>query len=204
MAHRLTLIGEIGASDWLTDRVSAHDFQLAMAQLPDDGAMLDVVAMSLGGDFYHSAAIRQSIEDETSRRPVTIKVYGVAASGAAHVVVGARGARVEMARDAILKIHGSWDVRAAGAAEHRYAAESSEMVDRMLAEAVAHRAPSVDADELARTLSGRSPAIWYDVPAAEAVEIGLADGFIESSNPELAAMTAEETDATASQPEEDA
>lgn len=189
--HSLTLIGEIGESDFFTYRISFQDVETALAQLPDDGEPLDVLGMSGGGDWYASAAIRQRLEAEAQRRPLTFHVYGVAASGMAHIVIGTRGARVEMARDAMLKIHGSWSVTAGGSAEHAYEAEATARINGLMADAIAHRAPSIDRDEMARTLTERSPAIWSDYTAAEAVEVGLADGILETEDPKIVAQVEE-------------
>lgn len=189
--HSLTLIGEIGESDFFTDRISFQDVETALAQLPDDGEPLDVLGMSGGGDWYASAAIRQRLEAEAQRRPLTFHVYGVAASGMAHIVIGTRGARVEMARDAMLKIHGSWSVTAGGSAEHAYEAEATAKINGLMADAIAHRAPSIDRDEMARMLTDRSPSIWFDYTAAEAVEVGLADGILETEDPKIVAQVEE-------------
>lgn len=207
MTHRLSIMGPIRESSFFEpDTVSAQDVQAFVAQLPDDGEELLVgPVMTPGGSIAHGTAVRQILENETSRRPVTFEVYGVAGSIGAHLVVGTRGARVRMARDAELMIHPPWwDIGPASSGEHAAAAESLAPSAKSIVDAMVHRAPSIDGEALLDHLVKRSAMSWYTVPAATAVELGLADEIIETPDPELAAQAAEVGAATAPPPPKEA
>lgn len=202
MPHRLKLMGPIGESLWF-ESIRAADVAEFLGSLPNDGETLYVgPVLTPGGATNHGMAIRQLLEDETAKRPVVFQVYGEAASTGAHIVIGTRGARVEMARDADLMIHSPWyDIGPASSGEHKAHAEHLAILAGSIADSVAERAPTVDRDELAAQLAERSPLYRITVPAAQAVELGLADAIIGEPDPELAAEAAEAGAALASSQE---
>jgi ATP-dependent protease ClpP protease subunit len=207
MSHRLSIMGRIGASLW-EDGVTAKAVAEFLQELPKkDGKELRVgPVMTPGGSITEGAAIRQLLEDEVQRRDVIFEIYGEAASIGAHIVIGTHGARVEMARDAVLMLHPPYmsGINVAGIKEMEMYARNLRGSAAAIAAAVEHRAPGIDAEELCRQFAERSPLAYYEIRATDAVELGLADGILESPDPEFAAMAAEETDAQASQHEEDA
>ncbi|HFD14688.1 MAG TPA: Clp protease ClpP [Rhodospirillales bacterium] len=127
---------------------------------------------SYGGDLADGIAIHNALRRHAD---VTVVIDGVAASAAS--VIAMAGARIEMAENATLMIHGPRTVSMGDSGAMRDAADSLDRMAEAMARIYASR-PRVSYEQALEWLRDGSDH-WFS--ASEALAIGLVDAVVEAS-----------------------
>ena len=156
--------------DWWTD--SGTTAKRINAALKSIGRSRDVIVNinSPGGDVFEGLAIYNLLREHKGK--VTVRVLGVAASAASFIAMAAD--ELQIARAGFFMIHNSWTIAAGNRNDLRDVADFLEQIDTMIAD-VYHIRSGLDADDLSSQMDDET---W--ISGKEAVEIGLADDFLDS------------------------
>jgi len=155
--------------DWGGDwGVSAKEFAVALAALPDDVHTIRLHINSPGGMVFEGVAILNQLRQHSAK--VVAVVDGLAASAASFIACGAD--EVQMAPNTQLMIHDAWGLAIGNAATMR---EAGDLLDRLSDNiAAVYAAKTGGAVEEWRT--AMLAESWYS--AEEAVAAGLADSVV--------------------------
>lgn len=152
------------------DGIRASSVAASLDALGGDDVIVRI--NSMGGDVHEGLAIHSLLKSYSGR--VVVHVIGVAASMAS--VIAMAGDSVKMAGSAVLMIHNPWTMAIGDADEMR---ESADILDKMRDSLVkAYAAKSGLSREL--IVEHMRAETWLDVD--EAIELGYADGAIESAD----------------------
>ena len=135
------------------------------------GPFADEITVDLnspGGDFFEGVAIYNLLRADPRR--VTVRILGLAASAAS--VIAMAGDEVRIGRAGFLMVHNAWVVAIGNRHDMAAAAETMIPFDAAMAEVYAAKA-GVDPEIAAEWMDSER---WFT--GAEAVEAGLADGFL--------------------------
>lgn len=130
----LSIYGEIGASFWGEQTVTAKQFIADLAALPNAVTTLRVHVNSPGGDVFDAVAIANALraQSKDKGRMVEMSIEGLAASAA--TIVTSAGDSIQIADNALIVVHNPKGFVMGGAADMRATAEA---LDRVRAAIVA-------------------------------------------------------------------
>lgn len=129
---------------------------------------------SPGGDFFEGIAIYNLLREHPHK--VTVKVMGLAASAAS--VIAMAGDEIQISEIGFIMVHNAWAVAIGNRHDLREAADTLEPFDDAMAGLYATRA-GADKTEAAGWMDKET---WFN--GRQAVEAGLADGLLPSSEVE--------------------
>lgn len=154
--------------DWGGDwGVSAKEFAVALAALPEDVHTIHLHVNSPGGMVFEGITILNQLRQHPAR--VVAVVDGLAASAASFIVCGAD--EVQMAPNTQLMIHDAWGLAIGDAAAMRDTADLLDRLSNNIASVYAAKTGG-STEEWRTAMLAES---WYS--AEEAVAAGLADGI---------------------------
>ena len=189
-AVRIDIYGDIGASYWDDDSVSAKDFAEQVRQ--SEGKPLDIHVNSGGGSVFDAYAMMTAIRAHNA--PVTVHIDGIAASAASYFPAAAD--KVLIAPEAWMMIHNASGACYGNRHDMEETAEFLGKVDQQISSIYAKRAERIDVGKTAEDYAEMMDATtWFT--AEEAVECGLADEVEEFAVGNIAATVDEETIASA-------
>jgi ATP-dependent protease ClpP protease subunit len=125
----LFIFGDIGASYWGEESVTAKQFMDDLKALASVVTTIKVHVNSLGGDVFDGVAIANALRDQirTKGRTVTTIVEGIAASAASIVIMA--GETIQVADNALVMVHNCWTVGIGNAADMRKLADDLDKID---------------------------------------------------------------------------
>ena len=160
--------------DWGGDwGVSAKEFAVALAALPEDVHTIHLHINSPGGMVFEGVAILNQLRQHQAK--VVAIVDGLAASAASFIACGAD--EVQMSPNTQLMIHDAWGLAIGNAATMRDAGDLLDRLSDNIAAVYAAKAGGTT-DEWRAAMLAES---WYS--ADEAVAAGLADAVLGSETP---------------------
>ena len=155
--------------DWGGDwGVSAKEFAVALAGLPEDVHTIHLHINSPGGMVFEGVAILNQLRQHQAK--VVAIVDGLAASAASFIACGAD--EVQMAPNTQLMIHDAWGLAIGNAAAMR---EAGDLLDR-LSDNIAAMYAAKAGGTTEEWRSAMLAESWYS--ADEAVTAGLADSVV--------------------------
>lgn len=158
----------IGEDYWTGTGVTA---KLVAAKLREfDGAPVDVLINSPGGDMFEGLAIYNLLRDYSG--DVTVKILGMAASAAS--VIALAGDNIQIGASAFYMIHNAWTLAAGNRHEFRAMADYLEPFDAAMANIYAARTEK-PLTEIVKLLDAET---WIN--GTDAVEQGFADELLAS------------------------
>lgn len=163
----ISILDQIG-EDWDGGGVTAKRIGGALRAIKADEIVVDI--NSPGGDFFEGVAIYNLLRADP--RQVTVRVLGLAASAAS--VIAMAGDRVEIGKAGFFMVHNAWVMAIGNRHDLRAAADVMEPFDSAMAAVYAEKA-GVDRADAAGWMDSES---WFN--GEQAVEIGLADGFLSA------------------------
>jgi ATP-dependent protease ClpP protease subunit len=177
---KVYIYGTIG-SDWWDEESSntAKDFSKTLDELSPKDVELHID--SGGGDVYEGFAIASAIERYEGK--VAVYVDGLAASAASYIA--AMGDTVTMNDYAFIMIHNASTFEYGNKNDFRTMAERLDGIDNSIALILANRSGQTVED----VKSAMDAETWYT--GAEALEAGLCDEVIETSQRLAACLDAE-------------
>ena len=140
-----------------------YGFSNFLAMIPDDAKVVIEITSHGGFVFYGNAIYQKIVEAQKAGVRFTAKVYGVAASSAADIVLVCD--RIEMAKTAAIMIHSAWKE---GAKD-----EGIDVANAAQLAAIHKRLPEYTENDLKKDR-------WFS--ADEALSIGLIDAIFDSDN----------------------
>lgn len=128
LAVDLYIYGDIGASYWDDNAVTAKQFMADLAALPPAVVSLFVHVNSLGGDVFEAVGIANALRTwgAVPGRSVTTTVDGIAASAGSVVIMA--GQTIQIADNALVMVHNPWGIVMGNAAEMRRTADALDVV----------------------------------------------------------------------------
>lgn len=150
-----------------TYETNAQTFRDMLSEIDTDVIKLRI--NSPGGSVFDGLAMYQDLVDHPAR--VEVEITGLAASIAS--IVALAGDTVEIAENAFLMIHNSWNFAVGDRRELEKVAKTLASIDKRMARAYAKKAETTTPEEFAKLMDDET---WFD--SDEAVEIGLADRVI--------------------------
>ena len=165
-ANAISILDVIGADGLTGEGVTARRVAAALRAITADEITVDL--NSPGGDFFEGVAIYNMLRVDPRR--VTVRILGLAASAAS--VIAMAGDEVRIGRAGFLMVHNAWVVAIGNRHDMAAAAETMLPFDAAMAEIYAAKA-GVD---LAQAGAWMDAETWFS--GAQAVEAGLADGFL--------------------------
>nr|BDD46300.1 ATP-dependent Clp protease proteolytic subunit [Moraxellaceae bacterium] len=162
----ISMLDVIGADGWTGEGVTARRIAAALRSITADEITVDL--NSPGGDFFEGVAIYNMLRADPRR--VTVRILGLAASAAS--VIAMAGDEVQIGRAGFMMVHNAWVVAIGNRHDMAAAAETMMPFDAAMAEVYAAKA-DVDPEIAAEWMDSER---WFT--GAEAVEAGLADGFL--------------------------
>ena len=167
-ANTVSILDPIGYDAWTDRGVTAKRVAAALRSIGDGEVHVDI--NSPGGDFFEGVAIYNALRAHKGK--VTVRVLGVAASAASVIAMAADELLVGEA--GFLMIHNAWSVVIGNRQALEAAMNDMATFDAAMASVYANR-------------SGQTPrqtAAWMDAETwfngAQAIDAGLADGFLEA------------------------
>ncbi|MCA1419484.1 head maturation protease, ClpP-related [Bradyrhizobium sp. BRP23] len=160
----ILIYGEIGASWWEDDTVSAKQFNDDLKALGDI-TTLNLRINSPGGDAFDGIAIHNTLKNHPAK--VVATVDGIAASAASVVLMAAD--KIVMPANSFLLIHGASGFAMGNATDMRALAEDLERLDTSITATYATRSGQTEAKIASIMKEDRL------MDAAEAIKLGLAD-----------------------------
>lgn len=160
----ITMFGEVGGE--VTAQALIN--QLEMIEGEKD---IDINLFSGGGDLFEAAAIFSVLQRRREKGRVRIFVHGLAASAGAFIAVA--GDELIMEQGAMLMIHNAWTIAVGNKDDLRDTADLIEKQQRAMVNALANKSGK-DVEEIEALLDAET---W--MTAAEAIEMGFADGVFE-------------------------
>ncbi|WP_062562670.1 head maturation protease, ClpP-related [Paracoccus aminovorans] len=165
-SRTISILDVIGADGLTGEGVTARRVAAALRAITADNITVDI--NSPGGDFFEGVAIYNLLRADPRR--VTVRILGLAASAAS--VIAMAGDEVRIARSGFLMVHNAWAVSVGNRHDLAEAARLMAPFDTAMAEVYAAKA-DVDPEIAAEWMDSER---WFT--GAEAVEAGLADGFL--------------------------
>ena len=165
-SRTISILDVIGADGLTGEGVTARRVAAALRAITADEITVDI--NSPGGDFFEGVAIYNMLRADPRR--VTVRILGLAASAAS--VIAMAGDEVRIGRAGFLMVHNAWVVAIGNRHDMAAAAETMIPFDAAMAEVYAAKA-DVDPEIAAEWMDSER---WFT--GAEAVEAGLADGFL--------------------------
>ena len=165
-SRTISILDVIGADGLTGEGVTARRVAAALRAITADEITVDI--NSPGGDFFEGVAIYNMLRADPRR--VTVRILGLAASAAS--VIAMAGDEVRIGRAGFLMVHNAWVVAIGNRHDMAAAAETMLPFDAAMAEIYAAKA-GVD---LAQAGAWMDAETWFS--GAQAVEAGLADGFL--------------------------
>lgn len=163
--HDIYVYGEIGASAWDDDCVSAKDFIDELNEAAGDDVTVHI--NSCGGSVFEAAAMADAIARYAGE--VTASIEGLAASAASYFALTAK--KVVMNPYALMMIHNPSGWCMGTAEDMRGVAESLDKVRGTIVSAY-ERKTGMGADEIGGLMDAET---WFS--ADEALERGFVDGL---------------------------
>lgn len=167
--NTISIYDVIGEDWWTGDGVTSKRIAAALRSIGDQDVVVNI--NSPGGDFFEGIAIYNLLREHPHR--VTVKVMGLAASAAS--IVAMAGDEIQISEVGFLMVHNAWAVAIGNRHDMREAADTLEPFDDAMASLYATRA-GAEKTEAAGWMDKES---WFN--GAQAVELGLADGLLPSS-----------------------
>lgn len=165
-AHVISMLDVIGTDGRSGDGVTARRIAATLRSITADEITVDV--NSPGGDFFEGVAIYNLLREDP--RKVTVRILGLAASAAS--VIAMAGDEIQIGRAGFLMLHNAWVVAIGNRHDMAAAAETMIPFDAAMADVYAAKA-GVDPDVAAAWMDAET---WFS--GAQAVDAGLADGFL--------------------------
>lgn len=165
-ANVISILDVIGEDWWSGEGVTAKRVGAALRSIKADEVVVDI--NSPGGDFFEGVAIYNQLRQDP--RKVTVRVLGLAASAAS--VIAMAGDEVQIGRAGFLMVHNAWVVAVGNRHDLAAAAETMVPFDEAMAAVYAAKA-GVDRAEAEAWMDAEK---WFN--GEQAVEVGLADGFL--------------------------
>ena len=165
-AHVISMLDVIGTDGRSGDGVTARRIAATLRSITADEITVDV--NSPGGDFFEGVAIYNLLRQDPRR--VTVRILGLAASAAS--VIAMAGDDVQIGRAGFLMLHNAWVVAIGNRHDMAATAETMIPFDAAMADVYAAKA-GVDPDVAAAWMDAET---WFS--GAQAVDAGLADGFL--------------------------
>lgn len=162
----ISMLDVIGADGWTGEGVTARRIAAALRSITADEITVDL--NSPGGDFFEGVAIYNMLRADPRR--ITVRILGLAASAAS--VIAMAGDEIRIGRAGFMMVHNAWVVAIGNRHDMAAAAETMMPFDAAMAEVYAAKA-DVDPEIAAEWMDSER---WFT--GAEAVEAGLADGFL--------------------------
>lgn len=165
----ITILDVIGEDFWTGGGVTAKRINAALRKI--GARAVTVLINSPGGDFFEGIAILNMLLEHPQK--VTVKVLGLAASAAS--VIAMAGDEILVAKTGFLMVHNAWGLVLGDRHDMRKIAEDMESFDGAMSGLFADRA-GVKTETAAKWMDDET---WFN--GAEAIEAGLADGLLPSS-----------------------
>lgn len=159
----------IGEDFWTGQGVTSKRVAAALRKIGKNDVTVNL--NSPGGDFFEGTAIYNLLLEHPAK--VTVKIMGLAASAASLIAMA--GDEIQIAETGFIMVHNAWGIVIGNRHELRQAADRLEPFDAAAAGVYAARA-GVDIAEAAAWMDAET---WFN--GRQAIEAGLADGFLPSS-----------------------
>lgn len=165
----ISIYDVIGEDFWSGEGITSKRIAGALRAIGSKEVTVNV--NSPGGDFFEGIAIYNLLKEHPHR--VTVKVMGLAASAAS--IIAMAGDEIRVSEIGFMMVHNAWAVALGNRHDMREAADTLEPFDDAMAGLYAARA-GVDKAEAAAWMDKET---WFN--GSQAVDAGLADGFLPSS-----------------------
>lgn len=163
----ISVLEPIGYDPWTGGGVTSRRVAAALRSI-GAGNPVTVNVNSPGGDVFEAMAIYNMLREHDGE--VTVKVLGLAASGAS--VIAMAGDTVQVARASFFVIHNAWVVAMGNRHGLRGYADNLELVDRAMADIYAARTGQ-STDEVGKLMDNET---W--IGGSDAVEQGFANELL--------------------------
>lgn len=165
--NTISILEMIGEDFWSGGGVTAKRIAGALRAIGSDTEIF-VDINSPGGDFFEGVAIYNLLRAHPKK--VTVRILGIAASAAS--VVAMAGDVIEIGKAGFVMIHNAWVVAIGNRHDLEEAAKTMEPFDDAMATVYADRAGV----KKSTAVEWMDEEKWFN--GEEAVEFGLADGFL--------------------------
>lgn len=179
--RELYVTGEIAEYGWWGDETTPDEFE---KELYGGKGAVDMWISSPGGDVFAAAKIYNSISQYQGGK-VTAYVYGLCASAATVITMAA--SEVRMSPTALMLIHNPYTIAIGESEDMKKTAGQLDAVKETIINAYAKRT-GMDRSELSEYMNQEKA---FD--ATEAIELGFADGLIESEQDKFSAAPVSNT-----------
>lgn len=165
----ISIYDVIGEDFWTGQGMTSKRIAGALRRI--GGQDVTVNVNSPGGDFFEGIAIYNLLREHPAK--VTVKVMGLAASAAS--VIAMAGDEIQISEIGFLMVHNAWAIAVGNRHDFNEAAATLEPFDDAMAGLYANRAGV----EKAEAASWMDEETWFN--GSRAIEVGLADGLLPSS-----------------------
>lgn len=165
----ISIYDVIGEDFWTGEGITSKRIAGALRSIGSKDVTVNI--NSPGGDFFEGIAIYNLLREHPHK--VTVKVMGLAASAAS--VIAMAGDEIQISEIGFIMVHNAWAVAIGNRHDMRAAADTMEPFDDAMAGLYANRAGV----EKAEANGWMDKETWFN--GTQAVEAGLADGFLPSS-----------------------
>lgn len=179
--RELYVTGEIAEYGWWGDETTPDEFE---KELYGGKGAVDMWISSPGGDVFAAAKIYNSISQYQGGK-VTAYVYGLCASAATVITMAA--SEVRMSPTALMLIHNPYTIAIGESEDMKKTAGQLDAVKETIINAYAKRT-GMERGELSEYMNQEKA---FD--AVEAIELGFADGLIESEQDKFSAAPVSNT-----------
>lgn len=161
----ISILDPIGA-DMFSEGVTARRISAALRSIGNEPVTVHI--NSPGGDFFEGLTIYNMLR--AHKKPVTVKVLGVAASAAS--IIAMAGDRIEVPRAGFLMIHNTWVMAMGDRNDLREFADTLDAFDVSMASVYAARS-GLDTKAVAKMMDKET---W--IGGQEAIDMGFADALL--------------------------
>lgn len=179
--RELYVTGEIAEEGWWGDETTPDEFE---KELYGGKGAVDMWISSPGGDVFAAAKIYNSITQYKGGQ-VTAYVYGLCASAATVITMAA--SEVRMSPTALMLIHNPYTIAIGESEDMKKTADQLDAVKETIINAYVQKT-GMDRSELSEYMNQEKA---FD--ATEAIELGFADGLIESEQDKFSAAPVSNT-----------
>lgn len=165
----ISIYDVIGEDFWTGEGVTSKRIAGALRSIGAKDVTVNI--NSPGGDFFEGIAIYNLLREHPHK--VTVKVMGLAASAAS--IIAMAGDEIQISEIGFMMIHNAWAIAIGNRHDMREAADTLEPFDDAMAALYATRA-GVDKAEASGWMDKET---WFN--GRQAIEAGLADGLLPSS-----------------------
>lgn len=165
----ISIYDVIGEDLWSGEGITAKRIAGALRSVGSKDVTVNI--NSPGGDFFEGIAIYSLLKEHPHK--VTVRVMGLAASAAS--VIAMAGDEIQISEIGFVMLHNAWAVALGNRHDMRGAADTLEPFDDAMAGLYASRA-GVEKAEAAGWMDAET---WFN--GQQAVEAGIADGFLPST-----------------------